>query len=81
MVCPAIVTAPDRELVLLLAPTSSVSVAPPLPLVGDTVTQEAFDDVDHEQPDGVVSVTDEVPPAAAIETDVCDTVYVQAMPA
>jgi hypothetical protein len=81
MVCPPTVTVPDRELVVLLAATVSVSVPPPLPLVGDTVTQDALSDAVHEQPDGVVSVTDEVPPAAAIETDVCDTVYVQAMPA
>jgi hypothetical protein len=66
-VCPATVTVADRELVVPLAATVNATVPPPLPLAGDTVTQDALDDAVHAQPEFTVTVTEVVPPPAPID--------------
>jgi hypothetical protein len=51
MVCPAIVTVPDRVLVLVFAANVAPAVPAAVPLVGDTLIQvESLTDADHEPP-------------------------------
>ncbi len=86
---PAIVTFPDRAVCDVFACQDTVAVPFPLPLAGETVSQEPLPDVDHPppwQPPGALPVTvTAVDPAfgegvftfvGAIENDVHGTMVV-----
>ena len=72
--CPPMVSVALRALAALFAATVTVTVPLPLPLAGDTVAHAAFDEAVHAHPASAVTVTDEVPPAAAGDNDVGLTV-------
>jgi hypothetical protein len=77
---PATVTVAVRAVVAVLAATVSCTVPLPDPLVGATVTQLAPDVAVHPHPVVVVTVTLAVPPPAATDALVGDTVKAHVVP-
>jgi hypothetical protein len=77
---PAMVTVAVRGVVAVLAPRVSVTVAPPDPLAGATVTQLAPELAVHAQPAGAVIVVAMAPPPLPTDKLVGDTLKEHGVP-
>ena len=78
-VCPAIITVPWRELVLVLAATEYVAVSLPLPLL-PVVIQDTLLDAPQPQPASAVTLMLPLPPAEPKEALGGEIAYVQDAP-